>query len=96
MIENGRPSKLDIAINIISVIPKIWNRPPVFQSMLLLMIFFTKSIIHSIKFCIPVGFSFKLLVEIKAIKNTIIAATSNIITVDLLNVKKPTSSNGAS
>lgn len=83
-IENGRPSTLATAINIRKVIPRTWNRPPVCQSKLLLMIPFTKSIIHSMKFCIPVGFIFRFLVAINAIKNTMSVVTASIKMFDQL------------
>ena len=80
--ENGRPNTFATAINIRNVIPRTWNRPPVCQSKLLLMMPFTKSIIHSMKFCIPVGFIFKFLVDIKAIKKTMSVVTANIRILD--------------
>ncbi len=90
---NGKPRKFDTMINMISVTPSVKKRPPVFQSIVLLIIPFTKSNTHSMKFCIPVGRRAKLRVPITAIKKTITAATVTIITDDKSNVKPRNSTN---
>ncbi|SID23878.1 Uncharacterised protein [Mycobacteroides abscessus subsp. abscessus] len=78
------------------VIPRIWNLPPSFQSIVLLMMFFTKSMTHSKKFCIPVGFMASVRVERTAMMKTMALATVIINMFAKLKFKPRNSTIGAS
>src|SRR5699024_4893575 len=78
------PSKLPTSINVNSVIANGRNVLPVFQSIASLTIPLTKSSIHSITFCAPVGFIWSFLAPSTDRINTIAAVTMIIMMFDKL------------